>query len=258
MNQLFTRREFCRVVGGTSIFLLKGSEVQADQTSRGLRVRVNVTGSDAGAIVASYAKAVDAMRRLPETDPRSWTKQAEIHLNHCPHANWFFLPWHRAYLRYFEEICRDLSGDPEFVLPYWDWTADPQVPKPFWSGVLNDPKRDIGPTDAMLSEFVGQSVINKIMAITDFEQFASLRSTSTRGGQGGGYALLEATPHNYVHGRINGDMGTFLSPLDPIFWLNHANLDRLWAMWNLRNGNTKDATWNSYKDPAYFVAILIM
>src|SRR5271165_3972863 len=252
MKKLFTRRGFCRLAGAASVLLSNSSRAQDTPNRGALRVRLNVTGPGAGPILASYSKAVDAMQALPATDPRNWRKQAEIHLNHCPHGNWFFLPWHRAYLRYFEEICRDLSGDPEFVLPYWNWTKDPQVPKPFWNGVLNDSTRTIGPTDAMLSEFVGQDVIDIIMKITGFEQFASFRSTKTRGGQGGGQATLEARPHNHVHGRINGDMGNFLSPRDPIYWLHHANIDRLWAMWNLRNGNTEDGAWKGYNDPAYF------
>ena len=41
--------------------------------------------------------------------------------------------------------------------------------------------------------------------------------------------MLEATPHNTVHNTIAGDMATMLSPRDPIFFLHHANIDRIWA-----------------------------
>ena len=256
MKNLFTRRDFCRVASvacATSILLSKSSWSQDRSNPQALRVRLNVTGPGADRMLTSYANAIKAMKGLPSTDGRSWENQAQIHNNHCPHGNWFFLPWHRAYLRYFEEICRDLSFDREFVLPYWNWTKDPRVPKPFWDGELNDPTRRIGPNDEMSSEFVGQKVIEDIMKKTNFEDFASYRSTKTRGGVGGGQALLERAPHNYVHGRIGGDMGTFVSPRDPIFWLHHANIDRLWAMWNLKNGNTDDGLWNGYEDPNYFV-----
>src|SRR5262249_7851547 len=57
----------------------------------------------------AYRDAVKAMKALPASDARNWTKQAEIHNNFCPHRNWFFLPWHRAYLVAFERICRQLS-----------------------------------------------------------------------------------------------------------------------------------------------------
>lgn len=39
--------------------------------------------------------------------------------------------------------------------------------------------------------------------------------------------------HNEVHRFIDGHMGTEPSPNDPIFWLHHCNLDRLWAMWQI-------------------------
>lgn len=39
--------------------------------------------------------------------------------------------------------------------------------------------------------------------------------------------------HNEVHRFIDGHMNTAASPNDPIFWLHHCNIDRLWAMWQL-------------------------
>src|SRR5262245_18482556 len=45
--------------------------------------------------------------------------------------------------------------------------------------------------------------------------------------------ILESQPHDNVHGAMGGAAGnafmvSFLSPVDPIFFLHHANLDRLW------------------------------
>jgi tyrosinase len=36
-----------------------------------------------------------------------------------------------------------------------------------------------------------------------------------------------------VHAFIGGKMTTMSSPNDPVFWLHHCNLDRLWAKWQL-------------------------
>jgi tyrosinase len=50
-----------------------------------------------------------------------------------------------------------------------------------------------------------------------------------------------ATPigmHNLVHLWVGGNNGTMLpstSPNDPVFFLHHANVDRLWAIWQARN-----------------------
>ena len=37
--------------------------------------------------------------------------------------------------------------------------------------------------------------------------------------------------HNRVHVWIGGDMGPATSPNDPVFYLNHCNVDRIWAGW---------------------------
>ena len=37
--------------------------------------------------------------------------------------------------------------------------------------------------------------------------------------------------HNIVHRFIGGDMGTAASPNDPVFFLHHCNIDRIWANW---------------------------
>lgn len=39
------------------------------------------------------------------------------------------------------------------------------------------------------------------------------------------------------------------SPYDPIFWLNHANVDRLWAEWQ-DNGHTGESFYPNTKMPA--------
>ena len=50
---------------------------------------------------------------------------------------------------------------------------------------------------------------------------------------------LEGGPHNAGHNwmggtdsnGISGDMRTMRSPNDPAFWLHHAQVDHLWAVW---------------------------
>ena len=68
------------------------------------------------------------MKRLPVTDQRNWTRQAHPN-NHCPHSNWWFLLWHRAYLYHFESICQDVLGDPTFRVPYWKWRRSRTFPR---------------------------------------------------------------------------------------------------------------------------------
>ena len=202
-------------------------------------------------ILEAYREAVAKMKALPDSDPESWRAQALIHQDHCPHGNWYFLPWHRAYLTYFERVVREQSGMKDWALPYWNWTEDPQIPAPFWSGVLLEPSRTATPTSTANDAFVGPTVIADILSIPTFPDFASFPSTTQRGS--GGYGELEGTPHNYIHGFVGGVMGTFMSPLDPIFWLHHCNVDRLWVEWiEAGHANTGDTAWSDFVFPQNF------
>ena len=44
--------------------------------------------------------------------------------------------------------------------------------------------------------------------------------------------------HNKVHVRVGGDMGPASSPNDPVLYLNHCNVDRIWEGWMSRHGQT--------------------
>ena len=92
--------------------------------------------------LADYAEGFHAMSQLEESNPHSLAFQAAIHARDgesnrenedwdwCQHANWFFLPWHRMYLRQFEKILGHLIDKPDWRLPYWDYT-DPDEER--WS-----------------------------------------------------------------------------------------------------------------------------
>lgn len=68
---------------------------------------------------------------------------------------------------------------------------------------------------------------------------------------------LEMNPHNFVHGMIggqsnsNGQTGLMGVPntaaLDPVFYLHHCNIDRMWCAWNVtgKNNNPIDPNWLS-------------
>src|SRR5579862_1642144 len=198
-------------------------------------------------IINAYKAAVAAMKALPSTDPRNWTQQANVHYNHCPHGNWWFLPWHRAYLLYFERICRKMSGNNDFALPYWNWTTNPSIPAPFWDTGLNDGTRVANASDQVDPSFVGAPAIENILSQTNFFLFASGQATNQR--DFSAYGMLEGTPHNNVHNFVGGDMGAFHSPLDPVFWSHHNMLDCLWVDWNINrnNPNSNDTNWTNFQ-----------
>jgi tyrosinase len=225
-----------------------GATTQSVQPATVTRpVRRSVTGmASSSPILTAYRSAIAKMKALPSSDRRNWTNQARIHFDYCPHGNWLFLPWHRAYLLYFERICRKLSGMADFALPYWNWSVTPRVPAPFWSGQLLDRNRIATARSVADSAAVGAPVVASILGETNFLIFGSGSIPATAGQRTQStYGRLEGTPHNYIHGFIGGDMGTFMSPLDPIFWLHHNMIERCWVNWNFDRGhaNPRNPGW---------------
>lgn len=242
---------------GLAALALGGCETLIDQIRNRPMRRDLATLPANDPIIDTYKAAVSAMKALPPSDPRNWTRQAEIHLNHCPHGNWFFLPWHRAYLLYFEQICRDLTGNKTFALPYWNWACNRSIPAVFFGGASNplfDGTRTKGPSDMLPVEHVGASVVAGILNEPNFLVFGSGPSTTQQGS--GGSGPLEGLPHNSVHGWIRGNMGGYMSPLDPVFWTHHNMIDRIWWDWNAVKGfsNTNDPAWANFTFAGNFVS----
>jgi hypothetical protein len=56
--------------------------------------------------------------------------------------------------------------------------------------------------------------------------------------------VLENEPHNNIHGLVGGRNGWMSNPntaaRDPIFWLHHANIDRLWERWLEQGGGREN------------------
>ena len=62
---------------------------------------------------------------------------------------------------------------------------------------------------------------------------------------GRGSGALEQQPHNVIHMAVGGLMrNPVTAALDPLFWLHHCNIDRLWEVWNRSGGaNTTSLNW---------------
>ena len=217
----------------------------------GKRVRRRLsTLSDSDPFFAAYAQAVDLMHQQPETSPRSWIAQARLHADFCQHGTVEFFPWHRPYLSFFEHICGTLIGDATFALPYWNWgDNNGRLPAPFFAnGPLNvtswtDPgsyngqgwgqintvpyryaRADFGLRD---SPFAGQFSDIALQNVENAPNF-SLLSELTENPHGTAHVVTGGNP-DFALGTEEGHFSSGLSPLDPIFWLHHANVDRIWA-----------------------------
>jgi tyrosinase len=215
-------------------------------------VRESVNGLNAAApVLKKYASAVGLLKNLGGSDPRNWTNLATVHNDFCPHGNWWFLPWHRAYLHYFELACQDVLRDTTFRLPYWDWTRYPRIPGPFLASqsTLWDDTRDNDGNIELGTEIVGLGVVQKVVGASNWNDVFSGATPTDKQRLRTATGVFEGTPHNGVHSIIGGDMGSLMSPLDPIFWLHHCNIDRIWVSWSRISGHTppSDDLWKNHK-----------
>jgi hypothetical protein len=172
-----TRRQLFQIAalaaGGGSLLSACTSEQIEDIRNRPIRKNI-ATLAPNDPIVTTYAAAISAMQALPSTDTRNWENQAQIHNKLCRHDSWLILPWHRAYLWYFEEICRELTGRKDFALPYWNWTTSPQIPAVFWdssSALFHSPRTATSSSSAP-AFMVGPTVMSNILNETNFLAFA--------------------------------------------------------------------------------------
>jgi Common central domain of tyrosinase/Polyphenol oxidase middle domain len=206
--------------------------------------------------VESLRRAVAAMQALPTSDRRSWSYLAAIHgtlipspdplFNQCEHGTIQFLAWHRGYLYFFERILRWAAQDPSLSLPYWDWASDRSLPDPFRN-----------PADSSNPLYDGTRFIND-GSVMPPESVAGLGGALGETGFAGTFGFstrLEGNPHGSVHVAVNGNMGSVpTAARDPIFWLHHCNIDRLWDYWLNQGAGRADPSDAGFLDQQYSFA----
>lgn len=245
-----SRRDFLKTAGlGATVlagYLMTGGceDFFERIRNRPLRRRIQPGNAASDDAVEWYRRGVLAMKGLPAGDRRNWISQADIHRNFCPHSSWMFFPWHRSYLFYLEQICRDQGGAPDsWALPYWHWSLDRALPAQFWvpGSALLDNTRVI--TSASLADInvVGPSEMETILQEDNFLIFG--------GNNTGSSGTLSQGPHGYIHaGFVRGNMRTTgPAAQDPIFYAHHSFIDYCWNHWNLDRGfdNTNDPAWQN-------------
>ena len=62
---------------------------------------------------------------LEDNTDSEYNRLARYHLLYCDHGRESFLAWHRGYLAEYEwalqDSDKDLGGDGNVFLPYWEW-----------------------------------------------------------------------------------------------------------------------------------------
>jgi tyrosinase len=160
------------------------------------------------------------------------------------HGDAGFLPWHRAYLLDLERALQEIEAS--VALPYWrfdqpapnlftrdflgvsnaEGTVDFSAANPlnFWAtdmlpGIVRSPRFDTASEPA-------RNALGPVI---------SEAATLLLGGTGNvfaGFRRMEGQPHGRAHTSFGGSLSrTDTAPKDPLFFLLHANVDRLWAKW---------------------------
>lgn len=270
-----SRRQFLKATtaAGTLAVLAPEEVFALLQNNVWIRPNVNTLNANSPDIVA-YKAGITAMRNLPTTNPLNWNNWANIHgapsgtgplWNSCQHGHWWFLPWHRMYLLFFERIIRKLSNTPSFALPFWDYSASATqgntyparaLPLIFRSPTAGNPLYTVNRNAGVnAGQQLASSATSHATAFTFTNFTGPTGSSASFGSQqvaapnhsAQPHGRLESTPHDSVHGSIGGWMGAFSTAArDPIFWLHHANIDRLWNLWLAQGGGRMDpnnSTW---------------
>ncbi|KAF3063763.1 Tyrosinase [Daldinia childiae] len=214
----------------------------------------------------SYISAVHCLAKQPSKlglDTTQYDDFPFVHnaLNDDIHFVASFLPWHRYFVHVYEQALKECGYTG--AVAYWDWTldSDDTSKSSIWDPVTgvggngdpnntitidgstskcvsDGPFKDLRPayiTDTlvphclrrnfnngteqignMFSEAYTPEAIAKINAFSDYDNF---------------HNELEGGPHGAIHSSVAGDMMPATSPNDPLFFLHHTQIDRLWYLW---------------------------
>ncbi|MFJ5546574.1 tyrosinase family protein [Streptomyces sp. NPDC093225] len=180
------------------------------------------------------------------------------------HRSPSFLPWHRRFLLQFEQALQ--AVDPSVALPYWDWTTDRDARSSLWAPdflggtgrsrdgqVMDGPfassagkwninvrvdgrgylRRALG---ASVAQLPTRAEVDSVLAMTTYDM--APWNSASNGFRNHLEGWRGVNLHNRVHVWVGGQMATGTSPNDPVFWMHHAFIDKLWAEWQKRHPNS--------------------
>lgn len=194
----------------------------------------------------------------------------------CHNDTRIFLTWHRAYIYSFEKslttALQFVRRNPNLylTLPFWDWTtfnATTDAPNGIPNSVNDATYTEGGSTkpnplasarslyrsqslrltgqaqftvrypDRLRGAIAGlASEVNRYLLMTDYMTFSNAFNSGAHGTVHvvtGGQNASSPLPNNY------GDMSAVVSAAyDPIFWLHHGMVDKVWYDWQGRHGDS--------------------
>ena len=136
-----------------------------------------------------------------------------------------FLAWHRRQMFELEQAMQDIN--PDISMPFWDSSTDQSANSPLWDesfmGQFDEDwqlNRAFGSVDLLPTP----TEVSDVQAETNFLDYSD--------------DFERGTPHTGAHQWVGGFMPTSSSPRDPIFYLHHTYVDKLWDDWHEVNQNS--------------------
>ncbi|KAK0118659.1 hypothetical protein ONS95_007540 [Cadophora gregata] len=235
----------------------------------------------------SYVNAVNCLTTKPSRIGLSsplYDDFPYVHnqLNNDIHSVASFLPWHRYFVHVYETALKECGYTGSAT--YWDWTLDSLSPStsPIWDAttgfggngspnvtepgeyspqkcVADGPFSKLRPTyitnsytphcltrnwnngtslpGRMLGEYYSPEVVDGAQALGTYTEYRY---------------ELEGTPHGAIHAAVGGDLGPSTSPNEPIFFLHHAQVDRLWYLWQQKDPAKRNSEYSGIRTQDHF------
>ncbi len=217
------------------------TQVRGGRRRARIKLRKSITKLSTDEISRLRNAISEAIARRDDRGYQFFAGWHGVPLGLCWHANALFLPWHRAYLHYFELALQDI--DPDVTIPWWDWATSSEIPPPYAQERVDGRPNPLAsaPINPMTSRreedwpertFREPGRVRPVLAPPwrdrwDWAQAAPSFSEFDRR-----ISLL----HNNVHVWVGGTMGQAdWAAYDPIFWSHHAMVDRAWRIWQFNH-----------------------
>ena len=203
---------------------------------------------------AERDRFITAFAQLNNRGAGGFTAFREMHTNvSSPQAHGApgFLPWHRAYLL---DLERELQAiDPSVALHYWRFDRpSPNIFTRDFLGVSDAIGTVMFSATNPLQFWVTDGVpgINRRPFFPTNQAPPGLRTEAQTIALGNAYPAfrtMEGNPHGSAHVSFGGSISSIgTAARDPLFFLLHCNVDRLWAKWQRQNNRFNPATAASY------------
>lgn len=197
---------------------------------------------------AERDRFIAAMAQLNNRGTGRFTDFRDMHTGGLPdrqaHGGPGFLPWHRVYLLDLERELQNI--DPSVALPYWRF--DEKSPFLFTQDFIGIPDA-IGTVQFSMANPLQYWTTDGLLGVNRSSRgvdpasqaASSIAKEAATLGLGKSYVdfrQMEANPHGRAHTTYFGGYisSPSTAPKDPLFFLLHCNVDRLWAKWQQANG----------------------